>query len=852
MPATPPLNGTLIRRTPGADTGAGLNDAKEWYYDPAARTADVYVIFGSSDFSSFQLDPAVIIDRYCLAPGLAPYTERQVSHLGVTGNVKFTDVDGVTSCQISCTLTLALTPPVLSNGRGDLTATASGATGPVLFSLDGFDTPGVPGTAGPGTAVTHTFLSLPPGTYTVEVRQTGPGNCAATATATLTATYGVRYELHFMDITGAAGLLQIFERDYSGPVTELEGQPDPVVLDWPGGATDHVFTTLLRGSECRLSLLATALDEFRPLFSGDERLHRVEYRQAGALRWVGFLLPEQYDAEFLSPPSPFGLSATDGLGLLSARPFAGPAGQRLRGDWTVLAVVQYCLAKLNTDLPLRTRLNLYPAPATLGATALEQVRIDVGQLVDEKGKPLDCGRVLGELLKSFQASLYQWDGAWWLERLIELGTGPLAYAAFDGAGVRGADLSLSRLHTVSASTAGPLFWLDGAQRQLARGAVATVTANADPGALANLLGRALPTNADLPAALPGAWTSNTNTPGTAFSQLLYQGKDKPPLLRLLGTAGPYTTRAARDAAALVAAWVQTPLTPPLPLPFGKGGPHANESLVLRFTATPYGNTPDADPARLSALYFGLHYGGTWLQFNYTSLNNERADPALLTGIELGDSKSFTVAFPQFFSAQVGAQPVFLRLYAPVGGASPATVDITDLRLEYSGGDTSQAAFTSTYTGDTGQLVSRTDVDSTLLHLDTPHARYAGTLLDGAGLPTQGWYEPATPGQVRELGDWFVAARLVWQRRAAQVLTGTLRGPVNGPGALLTDPSEATPAVYKLTGFTLSAATATATLTACQLLPLDAPTAGRSGYGIANEDGTRWQDEAGNPLIYEYV
>lgn len=848
MPSEPPITGVRIRQQPGPSNGDGTNDARAWYYDrdPLVRAVvGPFIIEGTTDFTNFGLSTGVIIDRWCLAPGLAPYTERRVTHSGAfTAAVTYTDVDGVTSCAFTCTLSLSVTATPVIEGRGQVTAVAAGAQGPVLFSLDDFATPGLSGAVNPTTGNSeYLFADLRTGIYTISARETRANGCRATADVVLRATYGVLYSHTFKDADNVSCRVRIFERDYTGAVEHFIGQPEPVVLDWPGGATGHVYTTLLKGSECRLAMRQTVRDQFRRLFSGDERLHRVEYERAGTLLWKGFSLPEQYDAVFLPAQTlpPFNLSATDGLGTLSTIPFTGPAGQSLRGDWTLLQVIQYCLAKLELDLPLNVRLNLFPSTATVGTSAIEQVRFDVGQFVDSKGKPWDCGKIMQNLLQSPQCRLYQWAGAWWLERLRELTVEPMAYTTFDVQGVRGADFTLDRLHVIARGSA--LHWQSGGQRQQARGAVSTVTAEADPGELSNLLAYALPTNADLPGAVPQNWLSNTTTPTVPFSQLLYQSKDKAPILRLVGTT-------ANRSTPLLAPWVQTPASAPLPLPFGHGNNHTDETFVLRMTLKPYGNTAADTTAGRSAFFVALHFGANWINGNVGAAT-ESPTTVILQGTELPDDQEIKFVIRGFASAQIGSQPLYLRFYAPVGGASPATVDITDIRLEYDDFNPEVADFVATYTTNTGELVSRVD-EETLFHIDTPHARYPGSLLDANGLPTQGWFEAGTPGQVREMGDWFVVARNLFQRAPAQALTGKLRGLLNGPGALLTDPAESTPGVYLLPGCTHNAAKSTWDVDAVQLITLTPPVQTLPENAIYNEDAaeTAWQSEAGSILVYE--
>ena len=849
-----PENGTLLYRLAGPDDGTGANDAKEWWYDPATRQVVLVFERGSFDFSDFSLSKTVLVDQWCLEAGAPPYTARQVHHNGSHG-ITTTDVNNVQACMRTCTLTLTISTSAVHNGRADLVATAASAQGEVVFSLDGFASAALPPDR--DSLLRHTFERLRPGTYTVSVRETRPDGCRATATLRITTSYGVRYRHSFRDKHNAACLLEIFEREYTGQAQELaHAQPAPVVLDWPGSGTDHVFTNLLRGSECQLSLFMTTAQQLRPLFSGDERLHLVVYSRQQQEQWRGFLLPEQYDVAFLSPPNKFNLRATDGLGTLSALPFVGSAGEALRGDWTLLAIILFCLGKLNLDLPLHVLFQLFPSPATTLSPALTQARLDVSQFQDEKGKAWDCGKVLRELLTTFQGRLYQERGAWWLERLIDLRTEALTYEVYTPDGERQADAQRTLLHTIERSTRSRLYWQNAVQRQSLRPAVSAVTVASEPGEPVNQLAGFLPRNSDLPRALPLSWTSNTTTPDVPFSELVYQGKDKPPTLRLLGSrtiSGGYPTDQALNDALAASPWVQLPLTAPLPLPAGRGGqPHVDETVVLTFTLTPYGNTPAAEGVgahrRNSYMGVAVRYGDRWLIQGQPG-GAGSATP-FIGGIELADTKAMKILLRGYSTDQLTNQSFTVRLYAPVGGPTRATVDITDLQLTYTVTDEQQAdSYTDTYTAETGQLISRVDDSLSLVFADTPRARRLGSLLEGTGMPSYAWYEPAQAGVLREAGDYLVRDRVRWQLAPAQGLYGVLRGPFTGAGALLTDPAEKQPGVYLLPACRHDAAAATWEITAVQLLNLTPPAVVLRD-AIANENSSFWLTESGQSQVYE--
>ena len=861
--ANTPLNGTLLRRVPGADNGAGLNDAKEWWYDPnpLVRAAAVYVVFKSADFSTFLLPANILLDRWCVSIGSAPYTEITVFNQGITGAVYQVSTDNVMTCQ--CTIGFTATVSAVVNGRADITAVATNPIGAVKFSLDNFDSPGLNPIAGLGNP-TIIFPQLVTGTYTVTVKETRPLGCSASQTLTFAAVYAPRYNLAFRDLDNVACQLQIFEREYIGPVIQLTAAAAPVKLDWSGGALDHVYSKLIKGSSAELGLYVTAAEPLNALFSGDERLHRIDVSRAGALIWRGFLLPEQYDVMHLAGTSGVTLTATDGLGTLSTVPFAGPSGKLLRGDWTLIQVVQFCLSKLSVGLPLDVLFNLFPAGSTYTTPAGEQIRVDIAAYADDKGTPWDCNKVLAELMLPFAARLYQMGGTWRLERIVELTTAPLAMMRYAPDTYTNGTLqpAASVIATIGTSGNRP-YWQGATQRQSLRGAVASVKITNAPGKVTNLLKFAQPANTDLPGMYPLSWSGFSPKASTSFAQLRYIGPDKPPVLRLVGNVGaslpagtPYASTAARNADVLSQSWVQTPPTRAVPGPSQSLQNRNGEALVIRGTITPYGNEPQTSIAVGSLsnpfVYFALHFGANWMWFG-DATQPESATVPVFFGVEILDTKAFDFTIPGYITAQIGSAPAYVRIIGPLGGTKPGvTADITNLSLAYeASGNPLYIPYTTNYKGDTRQLVSRTDAATTLFYTDTPAGRYDGSLLRGDGRPALQWATPTQPDQYREVGDYLTAARLAWQLAPAQTLSGTLRGAALGVGSLLTDPQEQFQGVYILTAAAYDVAEASWQVAGVQLLPLTPDTQTAPANAIAYEDITTfWADEAGVLLTYD--
>lgn len=800
-----------------------------YYYDPATRSTTTNLrIADSLTDQTFNLDTTIIIDRWCVDPGVPPFRERQVTHNGL-GGVTYNNVDGVTACQYNCVGTLAATA-VGADGRFTVTLTPTGLTGTVRYRLRGGE-----------LQTSNVFDQLPTGRYEFEAIETRANGCTASTTIALSSSYGLLFYLDYDDKDGSALRLEIAERDYTGEASKICGTGDsPVALSWPGGSTDHVFGTV-RGAECALSLIQQTADQSLALFSGDERLHRVTCKRNGVIEFQGFKLPEQYDVPFLSGPQPFSFIATDGLGTLSDIPFLLNTGGDVVGDWLLLDVVLLCLGKLGLSLPLNVRCNLYPVAADRTVSVLECVKVDASRYRDNS-KVFDCGRVLREILTSLQARLYQQDGQWWLERIYDLGIVTMEYFSYSPAGDQLPKVYRSLLRTVEQST--DLFWIGAGQRQSLRPAVAWVKAKEGVGERVNLIGSEMPTDAD---------TVLTSFSGTAPYQLVYQGKDKQPLIRLTGAAASVPIDSAE--------WLQVEAPQRVPLYVPPTGIGATPVLHVHIKVKAYGQyIPDQDlpPSQqlLQTAQMGVavRVGGKW-----TPGQGSSPQPG---NVPIFERFSFTdngeVDYHRNFGgiAEMGPQPVALRFTQPTRGAAadPVIADISVLEMFWQeGSDELADSYTDEYQEDNELLVSRTDEDTVLFHMDTPHTRRDGTLLNVDGYPTTAWQESAGGLQL-EIGAWFVALRGLLQRAPAQVLTGTLRGYI-GPAALITDPDEIRPGVYLLTDYSRDTKENEHSLTAVQLLNLDLPpSAGGPAlpdYLLLSESGQPLLSEANEYLLQEH-
>lgn len=824
-PFAPP--GSLLVERICKSTPDGTFQYTDRYYDYATRSI-VRLTSQAGAFANtctnYRVPATEVIDRYCVEPGVAPFVERRVFFGTNPSALTYEDVEGVEVCQIPpCQFYLTVTAEADAEGLFTATLTPHLNTGAVLYQIEGSDDP-------PQEA--PTFTSLPAGRITFVGTETRPDGCTARVSITLKAVYGIRYRVRYKDANNRACQLLLRKRGYTGPIVDLRGTDQLLDIDWPGGGLDHIYTTLRKGSEAEIRLLLLEHGLMLDTFSGDERLFRVESVVDNTLFWRGFLLIEQYTIEHLFPPNGFNLRATDGLGALDGIPFTGVLGERLSGHWSHLQVVQHCLGRLDLDLPLRVRMELYPRGASAMKCALEQVYVDVEAAYrDEKDKPWSCGKVLDTILDSYGLRVAQQGGALWLERISDLTLGARRYFAYNADGAAAGTVLAGRLRTITppppTTAPEPLYYLNANQTQSLLGAVSRVEVAADPSGIVNLLKRAAfldPLNVES-SGRPVGWS------GTAPVQVLDPTKRDASAPLLIEGAAP-------GVAELATEFIQTPATTPVPA-------NAFLPIRLRFKATL--RSSQAIPPNLSALdlptlYIAIRHGSLWLGDpaggptpQFYGIGFDRLDTV---------KEVETVGFRRYQNEADVLAPLqvrFLQVAAPNGHAT-YDVEITDLELVWAVEDQIED-YIDTTVAENDSLVTRQDTELQLYHTDTPGVRYHGTLLNALGYPTEQWYQPAQATQFAPAAAYLVADRFLAQRQPAQVLQGTLDGELR-PFDILTDPQERErQAYYVFTSLRYSATDARWDFTAVQHAALGRP------EGSALPGGTVLTEET-DPVLTE--
>lgn len=229
--------------------------------------------------------------------------------------------------------------------------------------------------------------------------------------------YGVKYRCEWINHFSEACKLDIQKNGYSGAVTSVYCDREPIQINYEG-PSDFLLDPIW-GSQMTINLKSMTAFQFLDLYTNNCREYKVVFYIAGSAKWVGFILPDQYQGEYRYPPYTNSFVATDQLGYL----------RTILWDKIYDTTVQYGLktlkpihvlwwifeaTKLNLNIReginvYETRMNSTAADSPLDQCYLHGIAYDGMTYYD----------VLKDLLVKFGAVIRQRNAEWFIFRPAE-------------------------------------------------------------------------------------------------------------------------------------------------------------------------------------------------------------------------------------------------------------------------------------------------------------------------------------------------------------------------------------------------------------------------------------------------
>lgn len=126
--------------------------------------------------------------------------------------------------------------------------------------------------------------------------------------------YGLKYQCEFDQLSNEVirYRLEFHFKDYSGPIRSIKGGSVPVLHNWQ----DDNPKATIKGSNLEITLMNEGSVPLKSFYSNDDNGVLVMFFHGSNLRFIGFLVQDDFSEPLIDFNHEIKLSATDGLGLL--------------------------------------------------------------------------------------------------------------------------------------------------------------------------------------------------------------------------------------------------------------------------------------------------------------------------------------------------------------------------------------------------------------------------------------------------------------------------------------------------------------------------------------------------------
>lgn len=227
--------------------------------------------------------------------------------------------------------------------------------------------------------------------------------------------YGVKYNMPIRNgFTGDAYLLEIQEKDYSGPAGTLKGTDEPVVIKYIDN--DENKYPAISASEMTISFISEVFD-VTSIISNEDDKYRVELKRilptGTQLNWRGVLSVDDISEPYISGAREFTLKAIDGLGLLK-----NVSNSFSYGKITLLEAIKICLIPTFTDLDISINCGLFEESMSdfVFSNPFDQCKIHTKFFTNSDSGPKNMYDSLIAIMTAFQCTIFQQNAQWHIKR----------------------------------------------------------------------------------------------------------------------------------------------------------------------------------------------------------------------------------------------------------------------------------------------------------------------------------------------------------------------------------------------------------------------------------------------------
>lgn len=226
----------------------------------------------------------------------------------------------------------------------------------------------------------------------------------------------IKYFLEYSDNEGLISRLEIWDKNFEGYPTEINGN---VTLNY---AERKDLLQYSVPASLDINLEADEDLTLQDLYSEAENQFHSKFFIDGQVVFYGILKPDGIWEDWVNDKWEISIDAMDGLSILKDLSFVTDVGGFYEGKITQFETLKQCLHRIGYDLPINVSNDL---PTYVGFADTDSILHNVQMNADrfyqdsQKNNIMDCEEVLTSILKPYNSTIFQMNGEWWVVRSLD-------------------------------------------------------------------------------------------------------------------------------------------------------------------------------------------------------------------------------------------------------------------------------------------------------------------------------------------------------------------------------------------------------------------------------------------------
>lgn len=234
---------------------------------------------------------------------------------------------------------------------------------------------------------------------------------------------------------------QIKKLNYAGGSSTITIKSGPILTY----DTNEYFDSIVASSlEVEIVNNRSNFFEFDALFSTSDFEYQVVMYDATTKYFEGFIPCDIVEQSYLKNGTVI-VNASNNLKRLTE---IKPTLFTAKGGYTLISIIKDCLNKTGLTLPIYVNSSLYEVgmemdlnPLFIGTptvyTVFDGAYVNCDLFLEDDVVYQDCFSILDKILTTFLAKLYYWNGAWYIERVKDLGKSTKSFIVYNVNGTVG-------------------------------------------------------------------------------------------------------------------------------------------------------------------------------------------------------------------------------------------------------------------------------------------------------------------------------------------------------------------------------------------------------------------------------